>query len=134
MTKAADPILIYDRQADALAERYEAVSSEILLAEVLSAMPQAAAGRLALDIGAGTGRDAAWLSGLGYQVVAVEPAAGMRRVAATRHAGREYRPGRARTGSWQVYSFRTFASSPCFGLVRPTPTAMLKVAPKPTMR
>ena len=42
-------------------------------------------GKLALDIGAGTGRDAAWLAGIGYQVVAAEPAAGMRRVAAARH-------------------------------------------------
>ena len=53
MTKPAEPIAIYDRQADAFAERYEAVSSEILLAEVLSAMPSLGSGKLALDIGAG---------------------------------------------------------------------------------
>jgi protein-L-isoaspartate O-methyltransferase len=33
---------------------------------------------IALDVGSGAGRDAAWLASLGYDVVAVEPAAGMR--------------------------------------------------------
>jgi SAM-dependent methyltransferase len=39
-----------------------------------------------LDIGAGTGRDAAWLAGLGHDVVAVEPAPGMRTEAQQLHA------------------------------------------------
>ena len=39
---------------------------------------------LALDVGAGSGRDAAWLASLGYEVVAAEPAAGMRREASKR--------------------------------------------------
>ena len=37
------------------------------------------------DVGAGSGRDAAWLASLGYEVVAVEPAAGMRLEAQRRH-------------------------------------------------
>lgn len=82
-----DAISVYDRQADAFAERYEAVSSEAMLGQVLPALPRPAAGRLAIDIGAGTGRDAAWLARLGYQVVAAEPAAGMRRVAKALHGG-----------------------------------------------
>jgi hypothetical protein len=40
---------------------------------------------LALDVGAGSGRDAAWLDSLEHDVVAVEPAAGMRREGALRH-------------------------------------------------
>ena len=32
----------------------------------------------ALDVGAGTGRDAAWLARLGFQVVAVEPSGVLR--------------------------------------------------------
>lgn len=87
----SDAIYQYDRQADTLAERYEAVSSEAMLAQVMPVLPKQAAGRLALDIGAGTGRDAAWLAGLGYQVVAAEPAAGMRRVAAALHGDAEIR-------------------------------------------
>jgi len=33
---------------------------------------------LVLDVGAGSGRDAAWLSSLGHQVIAVEPSEQMR--------------------------------------------------------
>jgi SAM-dependent methyltransferase len=40
---------------------------------------------IALDVGAGSGRDAAWLASLGHDVVAVEPAAGMRAVGQRRH-------------------------------------------------
>lgn len=40
---------------------------------------------IALDVGAGSGRDAAWLASLGYEVVAAEPAAGMRIEAQRRH-------------------------------------------------
>lgn len=35
---------------------------------------------LACDIGAGSGRDAAWLAGKGWDVIAVEPAAELRRL------------------------------------------------------
>jgi SAM-dependent methyltransferase len=38
-----------------------------------------------LDVGAGSGRDAAWLAGKGYDVVAVEPSASMRAVATRTH-------------------------------------------------
>lgn len=68
-----------------LAERYEAVSSERMLSEVLPVIPRRGDARLALDVGAGTGRDAAWLTSLGYEVVAAEPAAEMRRIAGEKH-------------------------------------------------
>jgi SAM-dependent methyltransferase len=80
-----DVIAAYDGQADMLAERYEKVSSERMLAEVLPVIPGGGDGRVALDVGAGTGRDATWLASLGYEVVAAEPAASMRRIAAERH-------------------------------------------------
>ncbi|BBE11144.1 hypothetical protein HH1059_20120 [Halorhodospira halochloris] len=38
-----------------------------------------------LDIGAGSGRDAAWLAEQGHDVVAVEPAAELRQEAQRRH-------------------------------------------------
>ncbi len=78
-------ISTYDSQAGMLAERYEAVSSERMFADVLPIIPGGGATRLALDVGAGTGRDAAWLTSRGYKVVAAEPAAGMRRIAADKH-------------------------------------------------
>jgi SAM-dependent methyltransferase len=44
-----------------------------------------------LDVGAGSGRDASWLSALGYDVVAVEPSAEMRSIAQEHHAGKPIR-------------------------------------------
>nr|WP_264185147.1 class I SAM-dependent methyltransferase [Roseicella aerolata] len=40
---------------------------------------------LLLDVGAGSGRDAAWFAARGWEVVAVEPAAALRQEAARRH-------------------------------------------------
>ena len=40
-----------------------------------------------LDVGAGSGRDAAWLSSKGHQVIAVEPSSSMRREAERFHSG-----------------------------------------------
>ncbi|WP_051328528.1 class I SAM-dependent methyltransferase [Geminicoccus roseus] len=79
-----DPISAYHAKASVLAARYEAVTAKTVHAALLSFLPQGA-GLLALDVGAGSGRDAAWLAGLGYEVVAVEPAAGMRAEAQERH-------------------------------------------------
>src|SRR5690606_32527632 len=66
-----DPVNAYHAKASVLAARYEAVAAETVHAALLSFLPQGA-GLLALDVGAGSGRDAAWLAGLGYEVVAVE--------------------------------------------------------------
>jgi len=38
-----------------------------------------------LDVGAGSGRDAAWLAAKSYEVIAVEPSANMRAAAARLH-------------------------------------------------
>lgn len=76
----------YDRDAAALAARYESLSAGALWARVRELMP-AGPGRLALDVGAGSGRDAAWLASQGYEVVAVEPADGMRAEGVRRHPG-----------------------------------------------
>lgn len=79
-----DPVLGYDAEAGALSARYEQLRAEEVHAAFLDLLP-AGADRLALDIGAGSGRDAAWLRGLGYEVVAVEPARGMREAGQLRH-------------------------------------------------
>ena len=79
----ADAIDWYDANADDAAARYEGVPPERLhgwLADLLPAAPAAA-----LDVGAGSGRDAAWLSSRGYDVVAVEPSPRMRTIARERH-------------------------------------------------
>ena len=79
-----DTISAYDRDAAALSALYEQVSSDALLGPHTDLL-EGAVGRLALDVGAGSGRDGAYLSGRGYEVVAVEPAAGMRAAGARLH-------------------------------------------------
>jgi SAM-dependent methyltransferase len=65
-------------------ERSEAVSSEKLIEPFIDMFPPPPA-RI-VDIGAGTGRDAAWLSKRGYEVTAVEPVAALREVGMSLHA------------------------------------------------
>ncbi|WP_205691760.1 class I SAM-dependent methyltransferase [Caulobacter sp. 602-2] len=74
----------YEADGRDLVDRFEAIDPAGLYAPVAQFIPAARA-RIA-DIGAGTGRDAAWLAGLGHAVVAVEP------VAALREAGRALHP------------------------------------------
>ena len=80
-----DPVGWYDANAASLADSYEALRPDLLHAWLEGLYPPAPA--LMLDVGAGSGRDAAWLAGLGHDVVAVEPASGLRAEAARRHTG-----------------------------------------------
>ncbi|WP_308433221.1 class I SAM-dependent methyltransferase [Streptomyces inusitatus] len=73
----------YEQYAQALADRYEALTFDGLYEGMLSFLPGAPA--RAADIGAGTGRDAAALARRGYRVTAVEPVREMRAVAARLH-------------------------------------------------
>lgn len=73
----------YERAAEALIPRYEAFSTPELLAPVSHLLRLPAR---VLDVGAGTGRDAAWLAAQGCDVLAVEP------VGAFRAAGRAAHP------------------------------------------
>ena len=76
----ADPIAWYERHAAQVASAYEALPPGRLHSWLNGLLPTAPA--LVLDIGAVTGRDAAWFADLGHDVVAVEPAAAMRAEAA----------------------------------------------------
>ena len=76
----------YGREADNLAVQYESITFEQVHAPVLHLLPEAPGH--ALDIGAGTGRDAAALVARGFSVVAVEPTAELRAHGARIHAGR----------------------------------------------
>ncbi|MGJ4926219.1 class I SAM-dependent methyltransferase [Bradyrhizobium sp. HKCCYLS2038] len=66
----------YAAEADSLFIRYESAPSEQVHAAVLHLLPTRPG--CVLDIGAGTGRDAAWFASLGHQVVAVEPTEALR--------------------------------------------------------
>jgi SAM-dependent methyltransferase len=71
----------YEEHAAHLVARYEAIAFEDKYGRVIHLTPAPPAA--VLDIGAGTGADAAWLAVRGHRVVAVEP------VSAFRQAGRD---------------------------------------------
>jgi SAM-dependent methyltransferase len=76
----------YDAHARELADGYEgldAATTHPKLFDMLSTM----AGARILDVGAGTGRDAAALAELGHKVTAVEPSFAMLRLAKALHPG-----------------------------------------------
>ena len=73
----------YERHASEVAPQYESVESEALHAWLTDLLPEAPA--IVLDVGAGTGRDAAWLAGKGYDVVAAEPSRAMREAGRALH-------------------------------------------------
>ncbi|KAF0128349.1 MAG: putative methyltransferase [Xanthobacteraceae bacterium] len=75
----------YAAAADSLVRQYESVTFEQVHAPVLHLLPPC--GR-ALDIGAGTGRDAAALADRGLAVTAVEPTAELRAHGMRLHAGK----------------------------------------------
>jgi SAM-dependent methyltransferase len=84
---AIDPVVRgshgYAEQADELVARYEGIDFPAKHQAVLPLLPAAPAS--VIDIGAGTGRDAAWLAERGYRVVAVEPTEALRSRAVTLH-------------------------------------------------
>jgi len=77
----------YQDHAVRLADQYEVVDpveAHPELNEYLAALPEGTQLRV-LDVGAGSGRDAAWLSQLGHDVTAVEPSSAMRQLAQHLH-------------------------------------------------
>jgi len=80
----ATPANGYDGEADrTLAALYEGVDPALLHKVLVPHLPRAPAA--VLDVGAGSGRDAAWLAGQGHSVLAVEPSETMRMEGQRRH-------------------------------------------------
>ncbi len=73
----------YAAEAATLLRQYESIGFAEVHAAFLDLLPPAPA--QVLDIGAGTGRDAAALAGMGHQVLAVEPTAELRAGGAALH-------------------------------------------------
>ncbi len=73
----------YAAEAPTMLQRYESASSERVHAGLLDWFPSVPS--LVLDIGAGTGRDAAYFASKGHSVLAVEPVAEMREGATRLH-------------------------------------------------
>ncbi len=73
----------YADEAEDLFKRYESIPAADAHRAVLHLIP--AAPSRVLDIGSGTGRDAAWFASMGHRVVAVEPTDAMRLPAMSLH-------------------------------------------------
>lgn len=79
-----DPIGFYNQHAEELAWVYESVSFEDLYPQLVPVL--SSGGKMVLDVGAGSGRDAAWIASHGNTVVAVEPARKLLEIAQKLHA------------------------------------------------
>ncbi|MCX7931704.1 MAG: methyltransferase domain-containing protein [Rhodovarius sp.] len=79
----SDTIGPYHRGFREFAEAYEAFGFADIHADAMPFLP--APPGLVLDVGAGSGRDAAWFAARGFEVIAVEPAANLRGEAARLH-------------------------------------------------
>jgi SAM-dependent methyltransferase len=77
-------ISFYDRQAQDLADAYEMLPFEDAHPELLRRLRGKAPLRV-LDVGTGTGRDAAWIAAAGHRVTGVEPSNGMLQLAKELH-------------------------------------------------
>ncbi|MEV0404198.1 class I SAM-dependent methyltransferase [Actinoallomurus sp. NPDC050550] len=77
----------YGEAAEALAEQYESVTFIEVHREVLYLFPSRPSS--ILDVGAGSGRDAAALAAQGHRVVAAEPTAELRSLGRRIHADQE---------------------------------------------
>ena len=64
----------YRDHVEILVPRYEALSADALHADTLAFLPEEPSD--VLDIGAATGRDAAWFARAGHRVLAIEPTEG----------------------------------------------------------
>lgn len=81
----------YEKHAVSLADGYETVSFETAHPELLKLLQDDLGGKelTILEVGAGTGRDAAWFAKQGHNVIAVEPSIAMQRIAKTLHPNLE---------------------------------------------
>lgn len=79
-----ESVRFYDANAAALADQYESVRADQVHACWSKFLPPSKG--LVLDVGAGSGRDAAWLAAQGHEVVAVEPSPKMRAEGTRRHS------------------------------------------------
>lgn len=86
---AGEALALYAAHGAALIDRYDRVDSATVLAPVMAHFPGPPAP--VADIGAGTGRDAAWLAALGYAVTAVEPTETLRSAGQAQHPGLSWR-------------------------------------------
>lgn len=81
--RVRDVLAAYNAAAPRLFEDYERIPSASVHRQVADLLPKSSGN--VLDVGAGSGRDAAWFAEQGHSVVAVEPSSGMREAGRARH-------------------------------------------------
>ena len=84
LTSYDSVIAAYSEASAELADRYDRLEPGASFDALKALFPREG---MALDVGAGSGRDASWLRSLGFDVVAAEPAAGFRDLASARDDG-----------------------------------------------
>ena len=87
--RVRDVVAGYDAGAEILVPEYDRHHCEELYGPVLDLLPVDRG--CVLDVGAGSGRDAAWFAAQGHRVIAVEPSANMRRAGRARHPSSDIR-------------------------------------------
>ena len=78
-----DVVAAYNARAPVLSDGYERIPFVSVHRQVADLLPESSGN--VLDVGAGSGRDAAWFAERGHSVVAVEPSSGMRQAGRARH-------------------------------------------------
>lgn len=80
----ANPWDVYNLEAGSFFGQYESMPFDAIHAELMGCLPDAPG--TVLDVGAGSGRDAAWFAEAGFDVVAVEPAEALRSLGQAAHS------------------------------------------------
>lgn len=89
MPPPSDAIAWYDANVASAVARFEAHDPAALNGWLQTLLPPAPA--VIMDVGAGSGRDAAWLAARGHEVLAIEPSAALRAEAARLHPAENIR-------------------------------------------
>lgn len=82
-------ISYYSQHSEKLTKQYESVRPELVNKEWAEFIPKQKS--MILDIGAGSGRDSAWMASMGHDVTAVEPAEQLREKAQKNHSSSSIR-------------------------------------------
>lgn len=111
-----DTIQHYHQNAEEFVAQYDSLAAHQVHSLWLDKLAEIPLGS-ALDIGAGSGRDARWMASLGWQVTAVEPADALRRAAQCIEAGQGAEPAIAWVDDQLPHLARVRAGNPTFDLI-----------------
>ena len=84
--QASKAIRFYDKHAVGLVNSYESLCFETVYPYIIEHLSKLTGSLDILDIGSGTGRDAAWMAGQGYRIIAVDPSMSMLDIARDLHS------------------------------------------------